>query len=169
MWINARWVFQGIGENRVARIKWVSHSSDFIEFTTIVCPLGFLWFRNRVLPSGKDLRMIKRKVWQWWVIFAEGEWTSTTSATTFTASVAAAFAWKSARVFPWYSVSVLLVWASILITAISESNRVAARRSFTCCPFFIGAPVGVRKLLYSITSKNQGILAVSININNLSW
>lgn len=81
---------------------------------------------------------------------AEAKWTSSTLATTFVVSIAAAFARKSAKTFFWYGMS-LVVWASILLKVISEKKRMATS-SFTYRPFSYWSPGGREKtpLFHSI-------------------
>ena len=74
------------------------------------------------------------------LFFAEVELTSCACATILLNSVATAFACKSARVLPWYSGLVLLVWASILMTATAEGKRIKSENHLTFCPFLIGVP-----------------------------
>lgn len=74
------------------------------------------------------------------LFFAEVELTSCACATILLNSVATAFACKSARVLPWYLGLVLLVWASILMTATAEGKRIKSENHLTFCPFLIGVP-----------------------------
>ena len=80
-------------------------------------------------------------------IFAEAECTSSICAAIFRFCYCCLCMKVSYRASSWHSGSVLLVWALILMTAISEGRRIAVRRSFTCCPFLIGVPEGARKPL----------------------
>lgn len=93
----------------------------------------------------KDVRMAKPG--NEGLFSAEAEWTSPTCATICMDSIASAFAWKSARASPWYSGSVLLVWVSILITAISEGEQNSSKKIIYCCPFLVGVPEDARKPL----------------------
>lgn len=91
--------------------------------------------------------------------FAEAEGTLSTCATIFVDSFGGNLAWWLAGELPWCLGSVLLMWASVLMTAILEGKRIILRRSFTCCPFFGGTQSMLNKKSFSsITSPNHKVL-----------
>lgn len=51
------------------------------------------------------------------------------------------------RASPWNSGSILFVWVSILITAISEGEQNSSKKIIYCCPFLVGVPEDARKPL----------------------
>lgn len=91
-------------------------------------PILISLIQEQFVAMLQDIRI--GKVWQREVNSSEeAEWISSTNATIFTYSVAAAFAWKSARTFPFYSV--LLVWASIWWQTTFYVRTYQTSRNFT--------------------------------------
>lgn len=133
---------QGTRKDLVAILVFPS-PQPFIEFITIVGSSSFLWFRSTLLPcyrhrEGKSLATRGD-------FFCRSKVDFVHTCLKLHRFSCAAIPWKSARAFLWYQVP-FLVWASILMTAVLQSKSIAVRRPCTC-PFLIGVPMDIRKLL----------------------
>lgn len=122
-WRSAKTEIQGSlgGWEEPSRLSWVSHSPNCLlnlqPFFDIVISL----IEEHTVAGHKKIRM--EKVWQQGIMFCRSKWTGSTYATAFIDFIVAAFAWKIVRAFSWYSGSVCLAWASMLMIAISEGKR----------------------------------------------